>query len=222
MACIRANIIANPLPHTISETETLEKVKFLKFVLCISFLSISTLIYGQDYTLTVKVVDQSDNSPLDGVTILLDPCKCGGITNTNGIFSKKLKKDSYSLQIDYLGYRSVSINKDLNKNETILISMEVQEEELSEVVLLAQKRFQSTETPQMGVIELNSRELEKIPAALGEFDVLKTLTVGHFFCLVFHREYVIKKGINNNKVKNMRLKKLNLFISLHVLKKNLL
>ena len=152
-------------------------MKFLKFVLCISFLPISTLIYGQDYTLTVKVVDQSDNSPLDGVTILLDPCKCGGITNTNGIFSKKLKKDSYSLQIDYLGYRSVSINKDLNKNETILISMEVQEEELSEVVLLAQKRFQSTETPQMGVIELNSRELVKIPAALGEFDVLKSLTL---------------------------------------------
>ena len=90
---------------------------------------------------------------------------------------KKLKKDSYSLQIDYLGYRSVSINKDLNKNETILISMEVQEEELSEVVLLAQKRFQSTETPQMGVIELNSRELVKIPAALGEFDVLKSLTL---------------------------------------------
>ena len=55
--------------------------------------------------------------------------------------------------------------------------MEVQEEELSEVVLLAQKRFQSTETPQMGVIELNSRELVKIPAALGEFDVLKSLTL---------------------------------------------
>ena len=45
--------------------------------------------------------------------------------------------------------------------KTILISMEVQEEELSEVVLLAQKRFQSTETSQMGVIELNSRELVK-------------------------------------------------------------
>lgn len=29
-ACIRSNIVANPLPHTISETETLEKVKFLK------------------------------------------------------------------------------------------------------------------------------------------------------------------------------------------------
>ena len=37
-------------------------------------------------------------------------------------------------------------------------------------------------------------------------DVLKTLTVGHFFCLVFHREYVIKKGINNNIVKDKILK----------------
>ena len=37
-------------------------------------------------------------------------------------------------------------------------------------------------------------------------DVLKTLTVGHFFCLVFHREYVIKKGINNNTVKNKILR----------------
>ena len=37
-------------------------------------------------------------------------------------------------------------------------------------------------------------------------DVLKVLTVGHFFCLVFHREYVIKKGINNNTVKNKILR----------------
>ncbi len=37
-------------------------------------------------------------------------------------------------------------------------------------------------------------------------DVLKTLTVAHFFCLVFHREYVIKKGKDNNKVKNKLLR----------------
>ena len=37
-------------------------------------------------------------------------------------------------------------------------------------------------------------------------DVLKTLTVGHFFCLVFHREYVIRKGINNNTVKDKILR----------------
>ena len=37
-------------------------------------------------------------------------------------------------------------------------------------------------------------------------DIFKTLTVAHFFCLVFHREYVIKKGKNNFKVKTKILK----------------
>ena len=55
--------------------------------------------------------------------------------------------------------------------------MKVEEQELSEVVLLAQKRFQNTENAQMGIIELNSRDLIKVPAALGEFDVLKSLSL---------------------------------------------
>ena len=37
-------------------------------------------------------------------------------------------------------------------------------------------------------------------------DILRILTVAHFFCLVFHREYVVKKGKNNTKVKNKLLK----------------
>ncbi len=37
-------------------------------------------------------------------------------------------------------------------------------------------------------------------------DVIKILTVAHFFCFVFHREYVIKKGKDNNKVKNKLLR----------------
>ena len=36
-------------------------------------------------------------------------------------------------------------------------------------------------------------------------DIFKTLTVAHFFCLVFHREYLVKKGKDNNKVKNKLL-----------------
>ena len=55
--------------------------------------------------------------------------------------------------------------------------MPVEEEQLSEVVLLAQKRNQNVESPQMGVLELNIRDLIKVPTALGEFDVLKSITL---------------------------------------------
>ena len=100
-----------------------------------------------------------------------------GITNNNGIFSKKIKESNYDINIDYLGYASEVISVILNKNQNLIVSMKVEEQELSEVVLLAQKRFQNTENAQMGIIELNSRDLIKVPAALGEFDVLKSLSL---------------------------------------------
>ena len=123
------------------------------------------------------MIDQESENPLSGVTIIISPCDCGGITNLNGIFTKKLKQDNYSLNIDYLGYGSKNVMVDLNGNKTLTISMEVEEEELSEVVLLAQKRNKNIESTQMGVLELNIRELKKAPSALGEFDVLRSISL---------------------------------------------
>ena len=138
---------------------------------------VSSFSFGQDYSLTLKVIDQESENPLSGVTIIISPCDCGGITNLNGIFTKKLKQDNYSLNIDYLGYGSKNVMVDLNGNKTLTISMEVEEEELSEVVLLAQKRNKNIESTQMGVLELNIRELKKAPSALGEFDVLRSISL---------------------------------------------
>ena len=106
----------------------------------------NTFSFGQDYSLTIKVTSQESENPLSGVTITISPCDCGGITNLNGIFTKKLKKDNYSLNIDYLGYGSKNFVVDLNSNKTLTIRMEVKEEELSEVVILAQKRNKNIET----------------------------------------------------------------------------
>ena len=168
----------NVVLEILIETKMKKSVFIFKpLYLSILILNSFYIIYGQEFSLTIKVVDESDQKPLDGVTVLISPCQCGGITNSNGIFSKKLKKENYTLTLDYLGFASEIIKVDLSRNQTILTSMKAQEEELSEVVLLAQRRFQNTENAQMGVIELNSRELIKVPAALGEFDVLKSLTL---------------------------------------------
>lgn len=137
----------------------------------------SKLLVGQEYSLTLNVSDQETKEPLNGVTVLITPCNCGGITNASGIFSKRLKEGIYQLSIEYLGYGTELLNVDLNKSETFVVSMLVEEEQLSEVVLLAQKRNQNVESPQMGVLELNVRDLIKVPTALGEFDVLKSITL---------------------------------------------
>ena len=51
--------------------------------------------------------------------------------------------------------------------------MEVFEEKLSEIIVRAKNLNQNVETPQMGVFNITSEELVKMPSAFGEFDVLK-------------------------------------------------
>jgi hypothetical protein len=53
--------------------------------------------------------------PLEGVTVLITPCDCGGISNTSGIFSKRLQKGAYNLSIEYLGYGTQTLEVDLIK-----------------------------------------------------------------------------------------------------------
>jgi len=142
------------------------------------FVLVSTsLLFAQDYALTISVLDQESKEPLEGVSVLISPCECGGISNSSGIFSKRLPSGAYELSIEYLGYGTQQLQINLDKNQSVSVQMLVEEEQLSEVVLLAQKRNQNVETPQMGVLELNIRDLIKVPTALGEFDVLKSITL---------------------------------------------
>ena len=134
-------------------------------------------VVGQEYVLTLSIFDLDTKDPLSSVTVLLDPCSCGGITNPSGIFSKRLKADTYTLSIEYLGYRKEIRTVVLDKNTNLSITMETEEEQLSEIIVLAQKRNQNVESTQMGVFELNARDLIKIPTALGEFDVLRSITL---------------------------------------------
>ena len=148
----------------------------LFFCFVLSFM-LTCSVFAQEFSLTLKITDSDSSEPLYGVTVLLDPCNCGGITNTSGIFSKRLERNIYKLSVDYLGYKKENLTVNLNKNLNLNLLMKVEEEILSEIVVLAKKRNQNVESPQMGVFEMKARDLIKIPTALGEFDVLKSITL---------------------------------------------
>jgi hypothetical protein len=138
---------------------------------------ISPLFAQEEFALTLTINDSEDQVPLEGVTVLIEPCGCGGITNVSGIFNKRLAAGTYTLTIDYLGYGQQILTIDLNKSQSLAVGMRVVEEQLSEVVLLAEQQNNNIESPQMGVLELNVRDLIKVPAAMGEFDILKSITL---------------------------------------------
>ena len=149
------------------------------FFINILFFALPFLLVGQneEVALTVKVVNVDNGLPLENVNIFIDPCSCGGITNKDGYFIKKLKKDTYNISFSYIGFRA-DFRTIILDNELLLeIELHEEEEALSEVIVKAKNINDNLESAQMGAVQLKSKELKKIPSALGEFDVLRGVTL---------------------------------------------
>ena len=147
-------------------------VKFIVF----TFWGISFL-FSQEFELKLIISDSQSKEPLESVSVLINTLSGGGITDLEGVFKKSLPAKQYKVSLEYLGYSNKQFIVNLNNNITLEIEMEVFEEQLSEIIVKARDLNQSIENPQMGVFNMTSQELKKIPTAFGEFDVLKSMTL---------------------------------------------
>ncbi len=98
----------------------------------------------------------------------------GTVTNAYGFYSLSLPKGSYQLTFSYVGYQT--IRKDIILNSDLQINEELSSvNQLSEVVVSAERRNANVSDPQMGVQKLDVKELRNIPVLFGERDILKIL-----------------------------------------------
>ncbi|HMB62180.1 MAG TPA: TonB-dependent receptor [Eudoraea sp.] len=152
----------------------LKKIGILSFVLFFTFVSPGL---GQEFGLSFEVLDKESGIPMENAQISITPCNCGGVTSAGGRFSISLPEDSYQINISFIGYRDEVRTVVLNESIILKIELEEEQEQLSEVVVRAKKIIETLESPQMGALQLTSQELKKIPAAIGEFDVLRGMTL---------------------------------------------
>jgi len=132
---------------------------------------------GQEYNLSFKIVDEITEEPLQNVAIFIEPCSCGGVTDIEGKFSIKLPKNKYKISVSFVGFNDYIWEIELKSHLSLEAKLFKKEEKLSEVIVKAKRSDDNLELPQMGVIKLKQEELKKIPAAVGEFDVLRGMTL---------------------------------------------
>ncbi len=137
----------------------------------------SKKLQAQEYILVVEVKEELANKPLESAEILIAPCSCGGITNNKGLFSINLPKNTYTVKVNYIGFKSETVIIDLDKGMQINVNLVEEQEQLSEVIVRAKRINENLELPQMGALQLQTKELKKIPSGLGEVDVLKSMTL---------------------------------------------
>ncbi|NJB70981.1 hypothetical protein GGR42_001443 [Saonia flava] len=146
-------------------------------ILIFFFICNYSLGQNQENILSFQIFDQLTGIPLENADIFIQPCNCGGISNMDGRFSIELPVETYRITVSYIGYEDNLQTVLLDENRFLRIELFEKEEQLSEVILRAKRINDNVESPQMGVLQLKSQDLKKIPAALGEYDVLRGMTL---------------------------------------------
>lgn len=146
----------------------------LLFISSIFFI-IALNAQNPQYTLSGYITDESSNETLIGANIYTknDP-GLGAATNIYGFYSLTLETGTYQIVISYLGFNDQIFQIELNQNITLDVAMS-QGVELDEVVVIAEQEDQNIDDTNMGTVELSVSKIKKLPALLGEVDVLKSL-----------------------------------------------
>lgn len=149
----------------------------MKKLLIFLLMLLSYYGYAQDkFTISGTLKDQMNGETLLGATILLEGTSIGTTTNEYGFYSLTTPKGNYTLIISYLGF--TTIEKEIVLDQNMKFNAELTEDagQLDEVIITAEESKKvNLQTPQMSVAKLSSETIKKIPAVLGEVDVIKSI-----------------------------------------------
>ncbi|MEZ0007891.1 hypothetical protein ABH942_003277 [Flavobacterium sp. 28YEA47A] len=126
-------------------------------------------------TLSGTIVNSQNNETLIGVNIYIPELQSGTTTNEYGFFSLSIPKGDYTLQVSYMGFQTseekISLQQNLRKN----VSLETAAQNLEEIVITERKNIANIKKPEMSVNKLTIQEIKKMPAVMGETDILKSI-----------------------------------------------
>ncbi|MBL7922498.1 MAG: TonB-dependent receptor [Bacteroidia bacterium] len=140
-----------------------------------AFLLIAVSALSQNFSVGGSVKDASNGETVIGATIFLKEVNKVVSTNQYGFFSLSAPKGKYTLIISYIGYKTITREIDLDKNTTLNISFSPAETQLNEVEVSTKAADQNVKNTQMSSVQLDMAEIKKIPAFMGEVDILKTI-----------------------------------------------
>ncbi|MFI0430219.1 carboxypeptidase-like regulatory domain-containing protein [Mariniflexile sp. HMF6888] len=147
--------------------------KIRSYFIMIVLFGITQLLSAQEYKLSFQILDETENRPFENAQIILTPCGCGGVTDVNGDFSINLPKNTYLVKVSFIGFKTVERVVTLDQDKKLWLTLSEEQQQLSEIILNAKHVSERLETPQMGVLQMTAQELIKMPAALGEVDLLR-------------------------------------------------
>tara|TARA_Y100001978_G_scaffold202361_2_gene223244 strand:+ start:688 stop:3021 length:2334 start_codon:yes stop_codon:yes gene_type:complete len=138
-------------------------------------LSLQSSLWAQkSFTVSGYVEDALSRERIIGVNLYIDGSTIGTTTNTFGYYSLSLPPGEYDLIVSFIGFESLR-QKIVITNKNLNLDFELKEafESLEEVTVTAEEA--QVEQVQMSQVQLSVSEIKKIPAFLGEVDIIRAI-----------------------------------------------
>lgn len=151
----------------------------IKSKLLIFFLLLFTTIhsYAQEKkSISGTLSEMSSGEGMIGVKVrVLNLQGVGSTSNEYGFYSITLEPGDYVLEYRFFGYEtiidSISLNEDLSINKELV----EEAKQIERVVITSRKADENISRTQVGVDNLDMRQIAKVPVIFGEKDIIKTM-----------------------------------------------
>lgn len=148
-------------------------------------LLVSVAIYSQEatptvtqntkYTISGYVKDGSDGEAIIGAIVYKQGTQISTTTNEYGFYSLTLPAGKHTIITTYLGYTNIVTEVELTKNTTLNFEPKEQGRDLQEVEVSAEAADKNIKSTEMSATKIDIKQIQKMPALLGEVDVIKTI-----------------------------------------------
>ncbi|HRG01603.1 MAG TPA: TonB-dependent receptor [Bacteroidia bacterium] len=148
----------------------------MKKLVLLLFICSAFMAQSQDkFTISGYVKDAKNGEALIGVTVYKKNSQVGTSTNEYGFYSLTLPKGQDTVVFSFVGYKTLSKPIDLSSNQTINFEMAEEGKELEEVVISSEREDKNIKSMEMSVAKLDIKQIQKMPALLGEVDIIKSI-----------------------------------------------
>lgn len=129
---------------------------------------------GQRVRFAGKITDSKSGEPVSGATVRVTDLNAGVITDNDGRFEVEVLSGIHVVNINYINYDEQVIDLTAYGDGEIAIELEETPVLLEEVVVTDRAAREVT-TARMGQTKISLQEIRRLPALLGEVDIVKQI-----------------------------------------------
>lgn len=128
----------------------------------------------QKYTISGTVTDASTGESILAANVAIKEIGKGVATNLYGFYSISLPAGTYTVLYSFIGFETFERSVNLSSDTSINVELKSQVI-ATDVVEIVGEKSANTESTDMGRVGLEIESIKKLPALLGEVDVLKAI-----------------------------------------------